>query len=296
LDRFFGTLEKALTLYKKEAKTDMRLARLISHNKAKRPSNGKAVQPPDPANPSAKLDAAALQPPAGPTPAPQQPVADAGACSGDPVEKLREEVRAQSLASDAALQLIAERVRELTCATGAVIALDKGEEVVCCASTGTAPAPGAVLQPGSGLSGQCMRSGEVVICRDSRRDPRVHPAVRATLDFRSALLAPITNQGKSAGLVGVFGAAPHTFDYLHAATLLLVGELVCQIAYQPAEPAASEVVSGDSPNQPETSADSCDSTPELDLLQLAMALVEGEETELPSPSAVSDPNVVEARC
>jgi hypothetical protein len=296
LDRFFGTLETALTLFKKEAKTDMRLARLISHNKQKRPSNGKDVQPPVPAEHAGKSEAAAPQPTAGPAAAPPSPPVEAAV---DPIDKLRAEIRAQGLDSDTALQPIVERVRDLTQATGAIIALDRDQQVVCCASTGTAPSLGAVLQPTSGLSGQCLRAGEVVICQDSRRDSRVHPAVRETLEFRSALLAPVFCQGQSIGLVAVFSEAPHTFDYLHAATMLLVGELIRDVARGVAEP-EPPAASADPPAQPEpeASAEPSESNPELDLLKQALELIGGEQSELPPPmvESASEPNPVEAPC
>ena len=300
LDCFFNTLETALTLYKKEAKTDMRLARLISHNKQKRPSNGKAAQPPVPAEPAGMSDAAVAHPTAGSVAAPQPSTNQGGACFGDPVEKLREEIRAQGSASSAALQLIAERMLEVTGATGAVIAIDNGQQVVCCASIGTAPALGAVLQPASGLSGHCMRAAEVVICQDSRRDSRVHPAVRETLEFRSALLAPICSKGKTIGLVGVFSPVPRTFDYLHADTLLLVGELICNVAQGVAEPASScaGTVEPAAASEPEASNAPSDSKAEPDLLKLAMTLVEHEESELPplSPETASEAKAVQASC
>lgn len=295
LDCFFHTLETALTLYKKEAKTDMRLARLISHNKQKRPTNGKAAQPPVPVEPPGTSEAVVPQPSASPVALP--PSSHGGAGFTDPVEKLREEICAQNLPRGAALQLIAERMRETTGATGAVIALDNGQEVVCCASVGTAPALGAVLQPASGLSGHCMRAAEVVICHDSRRDSRVHPAVREKLEFRSALLAPVCNQAKSIGLVGAFSEDPHTFDYLHAATLLLVGELICNIAQGVAEPAAPVTGSVEPTATPALETESSESKGEIDLLKLAMALVEGEQSEPPPPpDPASEESAVDARC
>src|SRR5438552_15403264 len=66
------------------------------------------------------------------------------------------------------ISIIAERAQALTGATGAAIALRKGDEIVCRARTGrTAPALGVRLDINSGLSAECVRTGEVLICEDA---------------------------------------------------------------------------------------------------------------------------------
>ena len=65
-----------------------------------------------------------------------------------------------------AIHAIAERAQSLTRATGAAIALRKGNEIVCRARTGrTAPDLGIRLQTDSGISAECVRTGEVVLCQ-----------------------------------------------------------------------------------------------------------------------------------
>src|SRR5207237_10622299 len=73
-----------------------------------------------------------------------------------------------------AISMIAERAQALTGATGAAIALRKGNEIVCSARTGrTAPDLGVRLQTDSGISADCVRTGEVVLCNDADRNPCV---------------------------------------------------------------------------------------------------------------------------
>ena len=68
-----------------------------------------------------------------------------------------------------AINVIAERAQTLTRATGAAIALRKGNEIVCRARTGrTAPDLGVRLQTDSGISAECVRTGEVVLCHDAQ--------------------------------------------------------------------------------------------------------------------------------
>src|SRR5208283_569976 len=68
------------------------------------------------------------------------------------------------------ISIIAEKAQTLTGATGAAIALRRGNEIVCRARTGrTAPDIGVRLQTDSGLSAECVRTGEVLLCDDASR-------------------------------------------------------------------------------------------------------------------------------
>ena len=76
---------------------------------------------------------------------------------------------------DAALQLLAERAQYITGATGAAIALRDGDEMVCRASAGgSAPEIGARLQMDSGLSGESIRTRQMLRCDDAQTDDRVN--------------------------------------------------------------------------------------------------------------------------
>src|SRR5579862_4441780 len=82
---------------------------------------------------------------------------------------------AESFATDLdpALRLIADRAQAFTRATGAAIALQEGDEMICRASAGDAPPIGARLQAGSGFSGECLKLGRLLRCDDSETDARV---------------------------------------------------------------------------------------------------------------------------
>src|SRR5580704_4086134 len=70
-----------------------------------------------------------------------------------------------------ALQLLAERAQYITGASGAAIALRQGEDLICCARAGSsAPEVGAELQVSSGLTGESVRTREVLRCNDAETD------------------------------------------------------------------------------------------------------------------------------
>ena len=91
-----------------------------------------------------------------------------------------------------AIGVITERAQVLTGATGAAIALRKGDEVICRARAGrTAPDLGVRLQANSGISARCLRHGEVVLCNDAEDNPEVDLASCRRLGVRSILAAPL---------------------------------------------------------------------------------------------------------
>src|SRR5882757_1101902 len=91
-----------------------------------------------------------------------------------------------------AISVIAERAQTLTGASGSAIALRKGDEMVCRARSGrTAPDLGMRLQSDSGISADCVRTGQVVMCHDAQDDPHVDVAVCQRLGVRSILAAPL---------------------------------------------------------------------------------------------------------
>ncbi len=130
-----------------------------------------------------------------------------------------------------AIGAITERAQVLTGASGAAIALRKGSEVICRARAGrTAPDLGVRLQTDSGISAECMRTGEVVLCNDADLNPHVDRASCHRLGARSILAAPLRQFQKTLGIFEVLSSAPNAFDHQDVATMqLLSGMMVAAI-------------------------------------------------------------------
>jgi GAF domain-containing protein len=143
------------------------------------------------------------------------------------------------------ISVIAEKAQTLTGATGAAIALRRGNEIVCRARTGrTAPDIGVRLQTDSGLSAECVRTGEVLLCNDAESNPRVDWASCRRMGVRSILVAPLRHFRRTLGVFEVLSSTPHAFDNNDVATMeFLSGMMVATISrlssLQPAPPAAS---------------------------------------------------------
>jgi len=131
-----------------------------------------------------------------------------------------------------AINVITERAQALTGATGAAIALRHGDEIICRARTGrTAPDLGVRLQTDTGISADCVRTGEVMLCHDAEKNPRVDLASCRRLGVRSILVAPLRHFRRTLGVFEVLSGVPHAFDHHDVATMqLLSSTMVAAIA------------------------------------------------------------------
>jgi hypothetical protein len=139
--------------------------------------------------------------------------------------------QAEALGADlaGALQLIADRAQTLVRASGAAIALAGADPdfMICRASAGPdSPPVGAPLQVGSGFSGECVRSGKLLLCDDSELDLRVDRENCRALGIRSILAAPVLVGEKSIGLIEVFSAQPQAFSETDSGVLKRLVETV----------------------------------------------------------------------
>lgn len=130
------------------------------------------------------------------------------------------------------ISIIAEKAQSLTGATGAAIALRKGDEIICRARTGrTAPDLGVRLQTDRGLSAECVRTGEVLLCNDAESNPRVDMASCRRLGVRSILVAPLRHFRRTLGVFEVLSSTAHAFDNNDVATMqFLSGMMVAAIS------------------------------------------------------------------
>jgi GAF domain-containing protein len=126
-----------------------------------------------------------------------------------------------------AMGVIAERAQALTGATGAAIALRHGDEIVCRARAGrTAPDLGVRLQTDAGISADCVRTGEVVLCHDAETDPHVDLASCRRLGARSILAAPLRHFRRTLGVFEVLSSAPYAFDHRDVATMQMLSSMM----------------------------------------------------------------------
>ena len=128
------------------------------------------------------------------------------------------------LASDAGEEFRLEHELAEAClatgATGAAIALVRGEEIVCHATSGPdAPDIGVRLDPRNGLSGACIQTRRLQQCNDTETDFRVDPEASRTLGVRSIVVLPLIEGDRLFGIFEVLSSRPHAFQQRDLDTL-----------------------------------------------------------------------------
>jgi len=137
------------------------------------------------------------------------------------------DIRAGELDLEPAISAITERAQHLTGATGAAIALRAGDEIVCRARAGrTAPDLGVRLQTDAGISAEAVRTGEIMLCHDAERNPRVDLASCRRLGVRSILVSPLRYYRRTLGVFEVLSSSPSAFDERDVATMQLLSSMM----------------------------------------------------------------------
>ncbi len=184
-----------------------------------------------------------------------RPHVDVSSRSAEFAQNLQQHVRdglSPELALDLALHELVVAATTLTHASAAAVALARGNEMVCRATTGEhAPDLGIPIHTRTGLSGACVRSRRAQYCRDTESDERVDPDVSHLLGIRSILVVPILERDVAIGILEAFSSDPSAFsdaDEMHlqefAFDCLRLRQLSVELTqpppHQPEEPGSVE--------------------------------------------------------
>jgi putative methionine-R-sulfoxide reductase with GAF domain len=128
---------------------------------------------------------------------------------------------------EAALQLLAERAQYITGASGAAIALLEGSEMICRASEGpSAPELGAEVQIKTGLTGESVRTRQVLRCDDAETDSRVNRESCRALGIKSVMVVPLIREQEVIGVFELLADRPHAFEERDITALEHLAEMV----------------------------------------------------------------------
>ena len=142
---------------------------------------------------------------------------------------------------EAALQLLAERARYITGASGAAIALFEKDEMICRASAGpSAPELGAEVQVKSGLTGESVRTRQVLRCDDAETDSRVNRESCRALGIKSVMVVPLFREQEVIGVFELLADRSHAFEERDVTALERLAEMV-QTGLEHAEAAQREL-------------------------------------------------------
>ncbi|PYX11105.1 MAG: hypothetical protein DMG88_00150 [Acidobacteria bacterium] len=127
----------------------------------------------------------------------------------------------------AALQLLAERAQYITGASGAAIALREAGEMICRASAGpSAPALGAHLQVNSGLSGESVRTRQILRCDNAEIDSRVNRESCRALGIASVVVLPLIGEPEVNGVFELFSGRAYAFGERDIIALERLAEMI----------------------------------------------------------------------
>ncbi len=130
---------------------------------------------------------------------------------------------------DAALQLLADRAQFITGASGAAIALRRQgmNDMLCRASAGSnAPALGALLSTEFGLSGESVRTRQLLRCDDAERDARVNHEVCRQLGIASVVVMPVVHDDEVLGVFELFSGKTNAFGERDLSAVQRLGQMV----------------------------------------------------------------------
>jgi len=125
------------------------------------------------------------------------------------------------------MQTVVEKMEALTPATGAIVELLEGNEMVCRAAGGSAAScVGLRLDSSTSLSGLCVESKELKISGDTSADPRVDAAACKKVGAASMVCVPLFQHGTAVGVLKVVSTEPHAFEELDIETLTMMAALL----------------------------------------------------------------------
>lgn len=141
-----------------------------------------------------------------------------------------------TVSSDVILGAIAEAAQALTSASGAALAVQSDGVYVCRARSGEiAPVLGAQLKLDSGISGECLRTGNLLRCDDTQNDYRVDPEVCFRMGIRSIAVTPLRGRRGPIGILEVFSSRAYAFTPEHTDFINRLA-VIAEAAQEPAPP------------------------------------------------------------
>ncbi|KAF0812253.1 putative signaling protein [Andreprevotia sp. IGB-42] len=125
------------------------------------------------------------------------------------------------------MRIVVERMLKLTPATGAVVELADGDEMVYRAASGVvAPYVGLRLAIAGSLSGLCVRTGNILESPDTMLDARVDKAACRKINAMSMVVTPLVESGIVVGVLKILADKPFAFSPADTHTLQLMAGLI----------------------------------------------------------------------
>ena len=157
-------------------------------------------------------------------------------------------IRAGELDQNRAMQLIADRTRNVTNATGVAIGQLKGDQLVYQAGSGSAATYiGRHVMVALSVSAKIQAMREILRVEDADTDKRIGAAICRQIGAKSLLILPIYKDRTLAGVLEISFSMPHTFNGREVCTYqlmaIVVGEAMSHAAQVEQKKAAAAKLS-----------------------------------------------------
>jgi diguanylate cyclase (GGDEF)-like protein len=140
------------------------------------------------------------------------------------------------------MTIVAERSRAITGASGAVVELAEGDEMVYRAVSGVVSDQlGLRLKRSASLSGLCVATASVLRCDDSELDDRVDRQACRKVGLRSMVVVPLIHEGTAVGVLKVFSPVASAFGERDVDVLGTMSELIAAAMFHSVKFGADEL-------------------------------------------------------
>ena len=136
-------------------------------------------------------------------------------------------INAVALQASDVMRVVCEHAEAVTGATGGIVELVEGDDMVCRAATGAARSALSFRRPwNTGLSGLCMTQGESFRCDEAELDPRVDRESCRDMGINSMIVVPVLRGGAPVGVLQVISDEPAHFDDADTEVLELMADFI----------------------------------------------------------------------
>lgn len=130
----------------------------------------------------------------------------------DQILKVQASLAATDFDLNEFMDMVVDKMQALTPATGVVIELAEGNEMVYRAASGTVKDYLGLRLPIEGsITGLCVTSKKVLLSEDTEKDARVNLEACRKVKARSLVVAPLFHNGDAVGVLKIMSEKPNAF-------------------------------------------------------------------------------------
>jgi GAF domain-containing protein len=162
------------------------------------------------------------------------------------IVETQHQIQFRRLEFESALKLVAERVCEMTNATGAAVGIIERKTVRYRGVAGySTPVSGSITPPEKSMFAPCLKTAQVFLCADTRAESQLDADECKHRGIRSLIAVPVFHDGGVAGGLELYYASPNAFTEQNVHTSQLMAGLVAEALAREEEAAWKKSLAGE---------------------------------------------------